>query len=73
MAEVCMARRNGNWFTSVEVDEPLFDRAWALSHTKTKKAFFDEIMRVYVRLHEQAQVTKLRGKLVWKSIDELKG
>jgi hypothetical protein len=30
-------------------------------------------MRVYVRLHEQAQVTKLRGKLVWKSVDELKG
>jgi len=73
MAEARMARRNGNWFTSVEVDEPRFDRAWALSHTKTKKAFFDEIMRTYVRLHEQAQVTQLRGKLVWKSVDELKG
>ena len=68
-----MARRNGNWFTSVEVDEPLFNRAWSLSGIKTKKALFDEIMRVYVRLHDQAQVTKLRGKLVWKSIDELKG
>ncbi|HEV8580019.1 MAG TPA: type II toxin-antitoxin system VapB family antitoxin [Thermoanaerobaculia bacterium] len=68
-----MARRNGNWFTSVELDEPLFDRALALSGIKTKKAFFDEIMRVYVRLHEQAQVTKLRGKLVWKSVDEPKG
>lgn len=67
-----MARRNGNWWTSVEVDEPLFDRAWALSGTKTKKAFFDEIMRVYVRLYDQAQVTTLRGKLVWKS-DEPKG
>ena len=65
-----MARRHGNWFTSVEVDEPLFDQAWGLSGTKTKKAFFDEIMRVYVRLHEQAQVTKLRGKLVWKSADK---
>jgi len=68
-----MARRNGNWFTSVEVDEPLFDRAFSLSGAKTKKAFFDEIMRVYVRLHEQAQVTRLRGKLVWKSADEPKG
>jgi hypothetical protein len=38
-----------------------------------KKAFFDEIMRTYVRLYEQGQVTKLRGKLVWKSVDELKG
>jgi Arc/MetJ family transcription regulator len=60
------------WFTSVELDEALFDRAWALSRTKTKKAFFDLAMRVYVRLHEQAQVTQLRGKLIWKSVDELK-
>jgi Arc/MetJ family transcription regulator len=70
--EARMARRNGNWFTSVEVDEPLFDQAWSLSQTKTKKAFFDQIMRVYVRLHEQAQVTALRGKLIWKSVAELK-
>ncbi len=54
------------WFTSVELDEALFDRAWSLSQTKTKKAFFDLPMRVYVRLHDQAQVRSLRGKLIWK-------
>jgi len=67
-----MPRRGKNWFTSLEVDEALFNTAWSLSPTKTKKAFFDEVMRVYVRLHEQAQVDELRGKLIWKSIDELK-
>ena len=67
-----MARRGKNWFTSVEVDEALLDKAWGLSPTKTIKAFFEETMQVYVRLHEQAEVTKLRGKLVWKSVDELK-
>ena len=61
-----MPRRGTNWFTSVEVDEALFDRAWGLSSTPTKKAFFDEAMRVYVRLHEQAEVRSLRGKLIWK-------
>ena len=67
-----MARRRGNLFTSVEINEALFEQAWALSPAQTKKAFFDELMRMYVRLHEQAQVTALRGKLVWKSINELK-
>ena len=61
-----MPRRGKNWFTSVEIDEALLDRAWSLSPTKTKKAFFDEAMRVYVRLHEQAEVRSLRGKLIWK-------
>lgn len=50
-------------FTSVEIDEELFMKAWQLSGIKTKKAFFEEAMRVYVRLHEQAGVRSLRGKL----------
>ena len=52
-------------FTSVELDEDLFMRAWGLSGIKTKKAFFEEALKVYVRLHEQARVQSLRGKLVW--------
>jgi Arc/MetJ family transcription regulator len=51
--------------TSVEIEDKLFDRAWSYSPTQTKKAFFEEALRTYVRLHEQAQVRKLRGKLVW--------
>jgi putative antitoxin of VapBC-like toxin-antitoxin system len=52
-------------FTSVEFDEELFRKAWNLSVHTTKKAFLDEALKVYVRLHEQAGVQSLRGKLVW--------
>ena len=52
-------------FTSVDLDEDLFMKAWGLSGIKTKRAFFEEALRVYVRLHEQAAVQSLRGKLVW--------
>ena len=53
-------------FTSLDIDEKLFMKAWQLSGLKTKKAMFEEALRVYVRLHEQTQVRSLRGKLIWK-------
>ncbi len=52
-------------FTSVKLDEEMFMKAWRLSPTTTKKAFFEEVLQVYIRLHEQAGVQSLRGKLVW--------
>ena len=52
-------------FTSVKLDEELFMSAWKLSPTTTKKAFFEEVLQLYIRLHEQAGVRALRGKLVW--------
>jgi Arc/MetJ family transcription regulator len=52
-------------FTSLEIDEELFNKAYGLSGLKTKKAVFEEVLRVYVRLHEQAGVQSLRGKLAW--------
>jgi Arc/MetJ family transcription regulator len=53
-------------FTSLNIDEELFTKAMALSGLRTKKAVFEEVLRVYVRLHEQAGVQTLRGKLAWK-------
>ena len=53
-------------FTSLDIDEELFMKAWKLSGIKTKKGMIEEALRTYVRLHEQAQVRSLRGKLVWK-------
>lgn len=53
-------------FTSLDVDEELFMKAWKLSGIKTKKGMIEEALRTYVRLHEQAQVRALRGKLAWK-------
>lgn len=61
-------------FTSLEIDEELFQKAWGLSGLKTKKAVFEEVLRVYVRLHEQAGVRSLRGKLVWDGdLSEIRG
>ena len=36
-------------------------------------AFFEEAMRVYVRLHEQAEVRALRGQLSWQEEPEARG
>lgn len=58
----------------MEIDDELFTKAWGMSGIRTKKAFFEEMLRLYIRLHEQAQVRKLRGQLVWKeSLDDLRG
>ncbi len=60
-------------FTSLDVDEELFMKAWKLSRIKTKKGMIEEALRTYVRLHEQAQVRSLRGKLAWKGdLDEVR-
>lgn len=58
--------------TSVELDEELFNKAFSMSQARTKKAFFEELMRTYVRLHEQAGVRSLRGRLVWQEEGEKK-
>jgi Arc/MetJ family transcription regulator len=61
-------------FTSVHIDEELLDKALALSGLGTKRALFEEVLRTYVRLHEQAGVRELRGKLAWKGdLDEIRG
>lgn len=60
-------------FTSLDIDEELFMKAWKLSRIKTKKGMIEEALRTYVRLHEQAQVRSLRGKLAWKGdLDEVR-
>lgn len=61
-------------FTSIDVDDQLFKKAYGISQERTKKAFFEEMMRVYLRLHEQAGVRSLRGKLVWaEDLDAVRG
>ena len=59
--------------TSLEIDDELFRKAYSLSPARSKKALVDEALRLYVRLHEQAQVRELRGKLIWKGdLDEMR-
>ena len=60
-------------FTSLDLDEKLFMQAWSLSGKKTKRAFVEDALRLYVRLHEQAGVRALRGRLVWEGeIDDIR-
>ncbi|HJX26687.1 MAG TPA: type II toxin-antitoxin system VapB family antitoxin [Thermoanaerobaculia bacterium] len=51
-------------FTSMDLDEELFDKAWSLSEQKTKRGMIEEALRVYLRLHEQAGVRGLRSQLL---------
>lgn len=53
-------------FTSMDLDAELFNKAWILSGLKTKRAVMEEALRLLVRLHEQAGVRELRGKLEWQ-------
>ena len=53
-------------FTSMQLDEELFNKAWSLSGERTKKGVVEKALRVFIRLHEQAQVRRLRGALVWE-------
>jgi hypothetical protein len=72
-AEMGSKARVAKLFTSMTLDEDLFMRGWNLSGKKTKKGFLEEVIRVYVGLHDQAQVRSLRGKLVWDgSLDDLR-
>lgn len=61
-------------FTSIDVEDKLFNKAYGISPSRTKKGFFEELMRMYVRLHEQAEVRSLRGRLVWaEDLDAIRG
>jgi Arc/MetJ family transcription regulator len=58
----------------LDIDEELFMKAWSLSGIRTKKAFVEEALRMYLQLHEQAGVRSLRGKLVWQAdLDAIRG
>jgi hypothetical protein len=73
-ASAAGAIRGGIVFTSFDIDEKLFNKAWGFSNAKTKKALIEEVLKTYVRLHEQADVRSLRGKLVWEGdLDEIRG
>jgi len=52
--------------TNVVLDEELVERARRLTGIKTKREVIHEALRTLVRLCEQAEVRKLRGKLHWE-------
>jgi hypothetical protein len=55
--------------TNVVLDDELIElieRARQLTGLKTKREVIHEALRVLIRLHEQAEIRNLRGKLKWE-------
>lgn len=55
--------------TNVVLDDELIElieRARQLTGLKTKREIIHEALRVLIRLHEQAEIRNLRGKLKWE-------
>jgi len=51
--------------TNIVLDDKLVEEARRLTGIKTKKALIHEALRVMIRLRQQGEVRKLRGKLQW--------
>jgi Arc/MetJ family transcription regulator len=51
--------------TNIVIDDALMQRAARLSNLKTKKAVVEAGLQLLVRVKEQEQIRKLRGKLKW--------
>lgn len=52
--------------TNIVLDDELIERAKKATGLKTKREVVDEALRTLVRLSEQREVRKLRGKLAWE-------
>ena len=57
--------------TNIVLDENLVEQAKKLTGIQTKRAVVHEALKTLVRLYEQKEVKKLRGKLTWEGdLDE---
>lgn len=52
--------------TNIVLDDELVERARRLTGLQTKREVVHEALRTLIRLHEQAEVRALRGKLKWE-------
>jgi len=52
--------------TNLNLDENLVAEALRVTGLRTKKAVVEEGLRVLIRLHEQADVRRLRGMVQWE-------
>lgn len=59
--------------TNIVIDDKLMRQAMRASGLKTKKAVVEEGLRTLIRLNQQAQIRKLRGKIQWQgNLDEMR-
>jgi Arc/MetJ family transcription regulator len=57
--------------TNIILDDDLIQRARQITGIKTKREVVQEALRILIQLHEQSDVRKLRGKLLWEgNLDE---
>ncbi len=52
--------------TNIELDEKLIDQAKKYTVKKTKKAIVEEALEFYIKMHNQADLSKLFGKVKWE-------
>jgi len=52
--------------TNIDIDDALMKAALKVSGAKTKKEAVEIGLRALLRLHEQAEVRRFRGKLDWR-------
>jgi Arc/MetJ family transcription regulator len=52
--------------TNIVIDDTLMGRAMKLAGTKSKRETVEEGLKLLVRLRQQADVRRMRGKLRWQ-------
>jgi Arc/MetJ family transcription regulator len=52
--------------TNIVIDDKLMKKALAATGASTKKEVVEIGLKTLIRLHEQEQIRKLRGKLHWE-------
>lgn len=52
--------------TNIEIDDQLMQDVLKLTHLKTKREAVELGLRTLLRLHQQAQIRSLKGKLSWE-------
>lgn len=59
--------------TNIIIDDRLMRDAMRLSGLNTKRAVVEEGLRLLIRVKEQADIRRLRGKVRWQGdLDELR-
>ena len=52
--------------TNIVIDDKLMAKAMKLAGTKTKRETVEESLRLLIRLRQQENVRRMRGRLHWK-------
>lgn len=59
--------------TNIVIDDRLMDQALKASGSKTKRETVEKALRLLVKLNQQRDIRRLRGKLKWEgSLDEMR-